>query len=126
LALLHRSAEDGRLTKIWPWHYHRPAASDDLIVTGKEFRELSPGGSVWGFAYMPAHIQQLLAPGRRYELIWPGAEISLWDWGTLKEHEGLELKPTWPSLVVLGGSRVSFNTLLPVPRPPPIEAPATV
>mgnify|MGYP001585218931 CR=1 FL=1 len=36
----------------------------------------------------------------KYELVWPGVEIALWDWGTKKQHLGQELGPKSPKIWV--------------------------
>ncbi len=38
--------------------------------------------------------QQLLKPGEKYELHWPGDEIDMWGWGSMKDYLG---KKIWSS-----------------------------
>jgi hypothetical protein len=70
-----------------------------------------------------------LIPGERYELLWPGAKISLWNWGTRNENLGRELNAgsQRPPLILPGGAYCSLNVIeeaqifTPRPSPPPIE-----
>lgn len=41
---------------------------------------------------MPKHFRDVLVNGEKYELLWPGGEIALWDWGTKMEFVGKELE----------------------------------
>jgi hypothetical protein len=41
---------------------------------------------------LTSNYQQLLVPGERYELFWPGAEIDMWGWGTREDYTSKELK----------------------------------
>ena len=41
---------------------------------------------------LTSNYQQLLVPGERYELFWPGAEIDMWGWGRREEYTTKELK----------------------------------
>ncbi|KUJ09453.1 uncharacterized protein LY89DRAFT_711234 [Mollisia scopiformis] len=54
--------------------------------------QLRPGGSQCTVETLPDNYHKLLIPGERYRLIWPGEEISMWDWGSKLDHVGNELK----------------------------------
>ncbi|KAG4435771.1 hypothetical protein IFR05_008745 [Cadophora sp. M221] len=54
-------------------------------------RELAPGGKERFMMTMPRIFRDVLAEGEKYELVWPGSEIGIWDWGTKKEFLGREL-----------------------------------
>jgi hypothetical protein len=41
---------------------------------------------------LTANYQKLLEPGEKYELLWPGAEVHMWDRGSMAEHVGKELR----------------------------------
>ncbi|CAM1501516.1 Fc.00g035000.m01.CDS01 [Cosmosporella sp. VM-42] len=53
--------------------------------------ELAPGGRTRFMATMPKRYRKELVTGSRYELVWPGDEFGLWDWGTIEEHIGQDL-----------------------------------
>lgn len=79
--------------------------------------------------HLSANYQTKLVPGERYHLLWPGGEMELWGWGTIKEHEGKRLesragavgqdgKPA-PRLVLLpaaGAKFVAVEADTPYPR----------
>lgn len=137
--LLHHTA-DGGLEKIDICDKVLALETPDVLFIdgyhshGGILRELPPAGSDIFMASLDEHYQKLLVPGERYELIWPGGEIALWDWGTIKEHAGQVLRPKPHRLVLPGGPRVSFTVeegemvyvwKRPV-SPPPIEPLARV
>jgi hypothetical protein len=134
--LLHHTAHGG-LEKIEVRNVGVLVTPKVLLVNGYNhfLWELPPAGSVTFKVSLPKSYRASLVPGDRYELIWPGVEIALWDWGTIREHLKRELKPKLPSLVLPGGPRVSFTVeqgekpksawRRPV-SPPPIEPSARV
>jgi hypothetical protein len=70
-----------------------------------------------------------LVPGERYELFWPGAKITLWNWGTRSDNLGRELSIGLQRspLILPGGAYCSFTVIEearifpPQPSPPSIE-----
>ncbi|KAJ5882251.1 uncharacterized protein N7529_000923 [Penicillium soppii] len=75
--------------------------------------ELKTGDSVSFRTSLPDHWERQLRPGMTYELLWPGAMISLWKWGTIKQHLEEQLRPCSESgrdLIVLpGGARTLLS-----------------
>lgn len=77
---------------------------------------------------MPKGFRDKLVAGRKYELIWPGGEIALWDWGTKKECWGRELNRKEPMICLPATSAtIEFNKFGPERKenegsPPPIAA----
>ena len=53
--------------------------------------QLRPGSSQRAVPTLPENYHKVLVPGQRYRLIWPGEEISMWDWGTKRDYVGKEL-----------------------------------
>jgi hypothetical protein len=53
--------------------------------------EMKPGDIVNFQVSLSENYQKLLVPGEQYHLIWPGAEIDRWDWGTVEGHIWKEL-----------------------------------
>ncbi|KAJ5759821.1 hypothetical protein N7520_006977 [Penicillium odoratum] len=73
----------------------------------------------------PNNWKELLQPGHTYDVLWTGAAISRWDWGTPTE----EKESKQPPVLVPGGAYVTFKveegSPPPIPRPetpPPIQA----
>ncbi|KAF2281488.1 uncharacterized protein EI97DRAFT_410359 [Westerdykella ornata] len=71
--------------------------------------ELAPHGSVTFETTLPEAFQKVLEPGQTYSLLWPGVDISTWDYGTVPEHTDQKLTEKSPSLVLPGGAFVSFS-----------------
>jgi hypothetical protein len=67
---------------------------DTMSVDGYNHHlwDLKAGGNVSLRAALPMNYQKLLVPGEKCHLIWPGGEIDMWDWGTIREHIGEKLK----------------------------------
>ncbi|OPB40897.1 hypothetical protein A0O28_0009780 [Trichoderma guizhouense] len=91
-------------------------ATPRLVVQGREpfLCELWPGGSGGHVRFTaPLHerYHKGLIEGERYDLVWPGGEVAMWDWGTKREHVGRELRVDagQPPLHVPAGCRVSFT-----------------
>lgn len=62
---------------------------DILSVNGynQELVELLPGGKRdFLMVALTENYQKQCMHGNHYDLIWPGGEISMWDWGTKQEH----------------------------------------
>jgi hypothetical protein len=49
-----------------------------------------------------------LVKGSKYELVWPGGEFALWDWGTIKQHLGQELGAK-SSKIILPAAQVTLE-----------------
>lgn len=60
---------------------------------------------------LPFHDQ--LVVGEKYELLWPGAEYALWDWGTLREHIGHKVGVDMgvPRAIIPGGACSSLTVI---------------
>jgi hypothetical protein len=94
--------------------------------------ELPPGGSVRLVAKLPESYYRALKAGETYTLLYPGGEVAIWEWGTIQENLGRELKARrlmseekkklLPSLVMPGGARISFTARAEEPRWPEREA----
>ncbi|PGG95000.1 hypothetical protein AJ79_10324 [Helicocarpus griseus UAMH5409] len=100
-----------------------------FIVTqleGYYIHEVQAGASISLKASLPGVYRQHLVPGERYELLWPGQEINLWDWGDVRQHLGQKLKPREPKISIPSGPRILFTAVdklepLRFPSPPPFE-----
>lgn len=56
-----------------------------------DVRELAPDGQVQIMTTLPKRYRREMEEGMKYELVWPGSEVALWDCGTVKEHIGILL-----------------------------------
>jgi hypothetical protein len=92
-----------------------------IVINGwnQSVWELAPGGDVKVRCTLPERYHKALKPGEMYAFLWPGNEIARWDWGTIREHMGLEVKSrsteealTLPRLILSGGAHVSFTVHL--------------
>ncbi|KAH7142149.1 hypothetical protein EDB81DRAFT_760974 [Dactylonectria macrodidyma] len=90
--LLFRHTERG-LIKIEIDDDLPPAPEIPFLVDGwnSTLRELAPGGRTRFMASMPKKYRKELVAGSQYQLVWPGGEFGLWDWGTIKQHMGQDL-----------------------------------
>jgi hypothetical protein len=70
--------------------------------------ELAPEGRVRFMATLPSRYRKELVMGAKYELVWPGGEIAIWDWGTTKQHLNQELGAKSPK-ICLPGARVTLE-----------------
>ncbi|KAK8026492.1 hypothetical protein PG991_003548 [Apiospora marii] len=73
--------------------------------------QLLPGDSVTLKGTLPEWYQRRLQAGKRYTLLWPGKEVTMWDWGTLQDHLNTELRATdqrEPRLILPGGPQITF------------------
>lgn len=77
--------------------------------------ELGPEGSVTFQTALPARYQKLLRAGETYTLLWPGGEVALWEYGTIREHIGRELDDRPAPLILPGGPHVTFSTYAELP-----------
>jgi hypothetical protein len=88
-----------------------------VVGSGNHFLwELAPGCETTFVATLPERYQRVLVPGDKYQLVWPGGEIDVWDWGTIHEHANQELRPRStddnphkPRLILPGGPSISFQ-----------------
>ncbi|KAK4204626.1 hypothetical protein QBC40DRAFT_272628 [Triangularia verruculosa] len=85
-------------------------SEDSILVDGQNAHlcELAPGGEARFTASLPARYYQALRAGEMYTVLYPGSEVAMWDWGTIKEHLGKEMKAR-AALMIPGGARVSFT-----------------
>jgi hypothetical protein len=97
------------------------------VATIVDVCELKPGETVSIRSPLHRTYESQLVSGETYELLWPGGKIFLWDWGTIHEHLGKELRPDSerPELILPGGASVTITTEVPkplqrVPSPPPV------
>ncbi|GFF25737.1 conserved hypothetical protein [Aspergillus udagawae] len=67
------------------------------------FKQLYPGTSVSWELDLPSVYFNSLKPEYDYKIRWIGGQISLWDWGTLAQHNGRMLGPKSPAVVLPGG-----------------------
>ncbi|KAJ6128908.1 hypothetical protein N7471_010125 [Penicillium samsonianum] len=84
--LFHHTSEG--LKKIEGNHVPPPPETLEYTEWDVCFDELLPGQCLRRNIgdLLPFHDQ--LVVGEKYELLWPGAEYALWDWGILREHIG--------------------------------------
>jgi hypothetical protein len=94
---------------------HQPPPPETLELTGREayFNELLPGQCLGRNIGIPLPFSDQLVPGERYELLWPGAEYALWDWGTLREHIGHKVGVGMgvPRAIIPGGACSSLTVI---------------
>jgi hypothetical protein len=83
-----------------------------LLVNGWNYDlwELTPEACVEFQSSLPRRYQKLLKPEETYTLLWPGGEVSTWDYGTIREHVGQELQQLRSALVLPGGAHITFST----------------
>ncbi|KAJ5673386.1 hypothetical protein N7507_002513 [Penicillium longicatenatum] len=76
-----------------------------------ETEELLPGQCFQRRMDFPESFKNHLIAGEKYELFWPGAEYSLWAWGTLRQHWDQEIGVNLelPHAVIPGGARCSVT-----------------
>lgn len=93
-----------------------PPPPETLKLTEWEmsfFGELLPGQCLQrNIGDFPPFFRQFV-PGEKYELLWPGAEYTLWDWGTLREHIGrtVGLGTRVPRAIIPGGVCSSITVI---------------
>jgi hypothetical protein len=80
-----------------------------------DFIELSPGSEIEFQANIPLRYREQLKDGETYHLQWSGSEVSLWEWGSLKDHIGSEItsrrvrSPPEPCLIIGSRSDISIK-----------------
>jgi hypothetical protein len=94
---------------------------------GISVRELAPGGRVRSMITLPKRYRTELVSGEKYELVWPGGEIAIWDWGTEKQHIGREVGMKSPKICLPAArATLEFNKFGQATEgrgsPPPISA----
>jgi hypothetical protein len=77
---------------------------DGFVVRGGErfFWQLEPGAEAVCGAELPECYYRAMRAGETYTLLYPGHEILTWDWGTLKELTGREIKKRAPAATTEG------------------------
>ncbi|KAE8140181.1 hypothetical protein BDV38DRAFT_269201 [Aspergillus pseudotamarii] len=90
-----------------------------------DITELKPGGSVLFYQGLPDWYRQQLVPGDKYKLLWLGAKLPLWNWGTLSDNLEARLCPDLarPDLIIPGDVSITFTyeeIETPASTPPPI------
>lgn len=82
------------------------------FIVGKypfhETWEVAPEGNVIFMSVLSKRYRKELQLGAKYELVWPGGEIVIWDWGTMKQHTGQELGCKSPK-ICLPAARVTIE-----------------
>ncbi|KAF3920102.1 hypothetical protein AA313_de0201430 [Arthrobotrys entomopaga] len=114
--ILHHGT-DGSTKKIEVDHSGLMEKDETLLVNGRNqfLWELKPGAEINLKTTLPENYHRCLMPGNRYEVVWPGAKIALWDWGTIRDHLNKELKPRSllpegePILTIPEGSQISLT-----------------
>lgn len=64
----------------------------EFSASESEVREGVPGEQRNSVIHLTANYQTKLIPGETYHLVWPGAEIELWDWGSRDELRDTKLR----------------------------------
>jgi hypothetical protein len=70
--------------------------------------EVAAEGRVRLMATLPTRYRKELVAGAKYELVWPGSEVAIWDWGTQRQHMGQELG-TKSSKICLPAARCTLE-----------------
>lgn len=88
-------------------HRHGP-----ILVNGwnENLWELGPKGSFTLMTSLPGRYQKMLTTNETYTLLWPGANIALWEYGTVREHMRRELCDKDEPLLLPGGAHITFST----------------
>lgn len=80
-----------------------------FIVDGfRSTWEVAPEDNVKFMPGLSKRYRKELKVGAKYELVWPGGEIAIWDWGTIKQHIGQELGIKSPK-ICLPAARVTLE-----------------
>lgn len=114
----HTSSENGdSLVRVDTDHKGSVVQASPCLVVyswDRFLREFQPGEKVHFTAPLPDRYYRKLVEGEHYDLVWPGGEVAIWNWGTIREHEDQELRandPSRPVLCVPAGSRTSFTAV---------------
>jgi hypothetical protein len=83
-----------------------------ILVNGwnESLWELAPKESFTVMTSLPGNYQELLVTNETYTLLWPGANIALWEYGTVREHISRELHDRNQPLLLPGGAHITFST----------------
>ncbi|RKU46442.1 hypothetical protein DL546_006864 [Coniochaeta pulveracea] len=95
---------------------------DDVVVVtgwGHFVQQLEPGAEVSYVANLPECYYKAMRAGETYTLLYPGEEILMWEWGTLTELTGREIKKRAPAAttddcpnpLISGGARITFKAV---------------
>lgn len=89
-----------------------------VTVTGwnQELQELSVGSEIKMLYNLPVHYHRQLKARGAYQLLWPGSEIDMWEWGSLSENVSKQVSTR---------SHNSHQIRLNVPASEPITLTAT-
>lgn len=80
-----------------------------FIVDGfRSTWEVAPEGNVKFMPGLSKRYRKELKTGAKYELVWPGGEIAIWDWGTINQYLGHELGIKSPK-ICLPAARVTLE-----------------
>ncbi|KAJ7034600.1 hypothetical protein C8F04DRAFT_1101526 [Mycena alexandri] len=100
-----------------------PEEDDPLVVNGHSqfLWECGPGDKKTFVASLPERYHKILVPGEKYELLWPGREVSRWEWGAVRDLMNQELwtrSAEETRLVLPGGPSISLVAKAePIPWP---------
>ncbi|KAI0451453.1 hypothetical protein F5B21DRAFT_507231 [Xylaria acuta] len=94
-----------------------PLPEKDAILVdghGQSLWELAPGGQVSFVANPPERYYRALRAGETYTLLYPGVEQTMWEWGSIQDNIGTEMRrEVAPApghrLVIPGGVCVTFT-----------------
>ncbi|KAF2124929.1 hypothetical protein P153DRAFT_360575 [Dothidotthia symphoricarpi CBS 119687] len=115
LVLLHITEYGPERVGVNPLQYAKPD-KDTILVNGwNQFLWALPLGSeIKRRGKLTANYYRRLIPGEKYELLWLGAEISMWDWESMSDHVGQELESrqvresTSPRLILSRSRVIAF------------------
>lgn len=112
VVLLHHRATDFEPITIDRSGLVDISRHEPLVVNGRNpgLSALTPEASVTLQATLPREYQKLLKPDETYTLLWPGSEVALWAYGTIREHINHELKNKEYPLVIPGRPHITFST----------------
>ncbi|KAJ5308779.1 hypothetical protein N7508_004158 [Penicillium antarcticum] len=80
-----------------------------VSVSNKCFKQLDPGDRVDWFKPTIPSTSFGFANGQSWEIVWKGGQIPLWDWGTLAEHDGSQIVPKSPAIILPSRPPQSFE-----------------
>lgn len=76
--------------------------------------EIPASGALKLITELPMRYQTQLQAGETYQLLWPGGEVGMWDWGRRIEHVGKEIKSRrtrseQPKLIIPASEPITFK-----------------
>ncbi|GKZ45356.1 hypothetical protein AbraIFM66951_007973 [Aspergillus brasiliensis] len=109
--ILLRHTSEGKLERVPVPDASLPHRDAVHVEYSFDLQQLEPGGSITYCHSLPRRYREQLEPGERYELVWPGTKIRLWDWKVPCDYVGSRLtpNPTQPDLILPGGPSVTFT-----------------